>query len=116
MTWLTATTADATKRYENDKNIVSPSTLLLLRPKMRFPGECLRKQTLCMVEAITVHCQYILETMDQTKYLPALQVRRKWQRKERNIAINDLALVCDETSPRGHWPLGMVQGKAEMAL
>ena len=50
------------------------------------------------------------------EYLPALQVRQKWQRKERHIAINDLVLVCDETSPRGHLSLALVQIKAEMAL
>ena len=24
------------------------------------------------------------------------------------MAVNDLVLVCDETSTRGHWPLGLV--------
>ena len=45
MTWLTATPADVKKGMKTVK-IVSQSTLLLLRPNMRFPRECLRKQTL----------------------------------------------------------------------
>ena len=42
------------------------------------------------------------------EYLQTLQSRQKWHRVEPNFALNDLVLVCDESSPRGKWPLGRV--------
>lgn len=42
------------------------------------------------------------------EYLSNLQVRQKWLTQQKNVAVNDLVLVCDETSMRGHWSLGLV--------
>ena len=42
------------------------------------------------------------------EYLPTLQVRQKWFRPRRNLAIGDLVLVMDQTMPRNCWPLGKV--------
>lgn len=42
------------------------------------------------------------------EYLPSLQTRQKWALPWRNLAVNDLVLICDETSPRGRWPLGLI--------
>ena len=44
------------------------------------------------------------------EYLPALRERRKWTNDARNVREGDLALVVDENSPRGCWPLGRVLG------
>ena len=35
-------------------------------------------------------------------------MRQKWENAHRNLSIDDLVLVCDETSSRGQWPLGRV--------
>ena len=42
------------------------------------------------------------------EYLPALQVREKWQRPHRNVTEGDIVLVVGENMPRGQWPLGKV--------
>jgi hypothetical protein len=42
------------------------------------------------------------------EYIPELQKRHKWVDKCRNLKVNDLVLLCDENTPRGLWPLGLV--------
>ena len=42
------------------------------------------------------------------EYLPELQRRHKWVDKSKNLKVNDLVLLCDENTPRGLWPLGIV--------
>ena len=42
-------------------------------------------------------------------YLPALQARQKWCSPRRNFAVADLVLVVDEKTPRGRWPMGLIE-------
>ena len=42
------------------------------------------------------------------EYLTCLQKREKWLKKSRDVNINDIVLIVDETLPRCHWPLGRV--------
>jgi hypothetical protein len=42
------------------------------------------------------------------EYLPELQKRSKWQNLVRNVKVNDVVLVLDESTPRGLWPMGIV--------
>ena len=41
-------------------------------------------------------------------YRSLLQGRNKWTQKRRNVAVNDVVLLVDESLPRGRWPLGRV--------
>ena len=43
------------------------------------------------------------------EYLLSLQERQKWIRPRRNVAVGDLVLIADEHSPRGQWPMGVVE-------
>jgi len=43
------------------------------------------------------------------EYLPILQERAYMTRKRANLAIGDVALVVDDSVPRGQWPLGLVE-------
>ena len=43
------------------------------------------------------------------EYLPALQRRSKWTKPTPNLKLNDLVLIANENTPRGDWPLGLVQ-------
>ena len=43
------------------------------------------------------------------EYIPTLQERQKWLYPKRNLAVGDLVLIVDEGSPRGRWPLGLVE-------
>ena len=42
------------------------------------------------------------------EYLPTLQERAKWNKVKRNLKVNDVVLVRDETAPRNVWPIGVV--------
>ena len=43
------------------------------------------------------------------EYLPTLQERQKWLKPRRNLKINDLVLMADKKSPRGQWPMAIVE-------
>ena len=42
------------------------------------------------------------------EYLPSLQQRQKWNRPQRNVAVDDIVLVLDNNKPRNSWPLARV--------
>ena len=37
-----------------------------------------------------------------------MQTRQKWQTSKRNLTIDDIVLVMDESLPKGYWPLERV--------
>ena len=39
------------------------------------------------------------------EYLAMLQIRKKWNKDQRNLKQNDLVLVQKDNIPRSHWPL-----------
>ena len=43
------------------------------------------------------------------EYLPTLQERQKWLKPRRNLKIKDLVLMVDKKSPRGQWPMALVE-------
>jgi len=42
------------------------------------------------------------------EYLPELTRRRKWQDAKRSLAVGDVVIVKDESTPRAVCPLGLV--------
>ena len=42
------------------------------------------------------------------EYLQNLQLRPKWNKRERNLAIGDFVLIKDKESHRNNWPTGKV--------
>lgn len=42
------------------------------------------------------------------EYLTSLQQRQKWNKPQRNLAVNDIVLLLDENTPRSIWPLERV--------
>ena len=42
------------------------------------------------------------------EYLPTLQERPKWHQERRNLQVNDIVLIKDESTPRNEWPMGVV--------
>ena len=42
------------------------------------------------------------------EYLPTITERKKWQKHQPNLEIDDIVLIINPDSPRGHWPLGRV--------
>ena len=40
------------------------------------------------------------------EYLSCLRLRQKWLNPQRNLSVDDVVLVSDESTPRGEWPMG----------
>ena len=45
-----------------------------------------------------------------TECLQTLQERHKWHLEKKNLEINDVVLISDETMPPSYWPLAKVIG------
>lgn len=37
-----------------------------------------------------------------------LQTRSKWYKDRQNFHVDDLVLLSDTNTPRGHWPMGRI--------
>jgi hypothetical protein len=44
------------------------------------------------------------------EYVPALIHRKKWNRPEPNLSVNDLVVIEGKDLQRGLWPIGVVEG------
>ena len=101
---LTKVSSDAT-----DLSPLTPNHLLLLQhgpdpPSGSFSsGDMFRRRW-----------KYIQHLANQfwrrwmREYIPELQKRQKWSKDKRNVQVNDVVLLCDESTPRGLWPMGIV--------
>lgn len=93
-----------------DPEPLSPNKLLIMRSNSCVPPGLFDKDD--------IYCrrwwrqvQYLADVFWRRwtrEYIPTLQVRQKWPNIRRNLAVNDLVLVCDDSVARGHWPLGRV--------
>ncbi len=93
-----------------DPEPLSPNKLLILRSNSCAPPGVFDKDD--------IYCrrwwrqvQYLANIFWRRwtrEYIPSLQVRQKWHNVQRNLAVNDLVLVSDESVPRGQWPLGRI--------
>ena len=44
----------------------------------------------------------------RSEYLPSLLARKKWDKERRNLKVDDVVLMMEESAPRGFWPLARV--------
>ena len=100
---LTKVSSDCT-----DLNAITPNHILLLRegpPPLCFQEKDRHRQLWRQVQyyAGQFWRRFLRE------YIPMLQSRQKWLKKERNFQVGDLVLICQESLPRGLWPLAIVQ-------
>ena len=93
----------------NDFSPLTPNHLLLLRKGPDPPpGVFLQDH---MYRRRWKYTQHLVEQFWRRwirEYLPELQRRQKWTKESRNIKKDDLVLLCDENTPRGLWPLGII--------
>lgn len=89
---------------------LSPNHLLLLRPNDNLPpGIFVRKDG--FGKRRWRQAQYsgnLFWRRWVKEYLPLLQTRKKWVLPQENLAVGDMILVMDESTPRGQWPLRRV--------
>ncbi|KAK3716441.1 hypothetical protein QZH41_007049 [Actinostola sp. cb2023] len=94
----------------NDLEALTPNHLLLQRQNIVTPPGIFVKEDLYSRKQWR-HAQFLANCFWSRwvrEYVPTLQQRPKWQRAQRNLAVNDLVLVVDNTLPRSRWLLGRV--------
>ena len=92
-----------------DPSALSPNHLLLLQEQ-----PCLSLGSFCDVDLYKRRWRCVQHLADEfwrrlREYLPLLQTRGKWLKDSQNVQKGDLVLMKDENTPRGVWPLGVVQ-------
>ena len=94
----------------NDNEPLTPNHLLLLKSEVSLPpGLFNREDSLSRRRWRQV--QYLADLFWRRwskEYLPLLQLRQKWVKPKRNLAVGDVVLVSTEASHRNSWPLGRI--------
>ena len=88
-----------------------PSQLLTLKSKVLLPppGVFVKQDIYCRKRWRRI--QYLANqfwTRWRSEFLPTLQARSKWHKEQRNLQINDIVVLIDESLPRCSWPLARV--------
>ncbi|XP_068739665.1 uncharacterized protein [Montipora capricornis] len=94
----------------NDLEPLTPNHLILQRRNLFVPPGVFAKEDLYSRKQWR-HAQFIADCFWSRwirEYVPTLQQRHKWLLSKRNLAVNDLVLVVDNTVPRSRWLLGRV--------
>ena len=95
--------------YRNDETL-TPNHFLLGRRNPNLPPDVVNDKDLCSRKRWK-HAQVVAQHFWKRwlqEYLPPFTERRPWRRDGSNVCEGHLALVVDENSPRGCWPLGRV--------
>ena len=95
-----------------DEQPLTPNHLLHLRPCPSLPPGIFNKDDLNCRRAWR-QAQYLANLFWRrwtNEYLPTLLERKKRNRPRRNLAVDDLVFLADESFPRGKWPLGRIRG------
>ena len=92
-----------------DCNALTPNHLLLLRGGLAMPPRAFSREDNYSCRRWR-QVQYLscLFWRRWRRILPSLQQRQKWNKPQRNLAVNDIVLLLDENAPRSSWPLGRV--------
>jgi hypothetical protein len=93
-----------------DLEPLTPNHLLQLRMGPSLPPGVFAKQDLYSRRRWR-QVQYLADLFWKRwikEYLPTLQLRRKWLKRERNVEVGDAVLLVDDDLPRNNWLLGRV--------
>ena len=94
----------------NDWEALTPNHLLLLRAGPKLPPGLFEKED-CYSRRRWRQVQYMADVFWRRwikEYLPSLQQRQRWSKARRNLQVNDIVLLVDDSSPRSLWPLARV--------
>ncbi|XP_045026266.1 uncharacterized protein LOC123470255 [Daphnia magna] len=86
---------------------LTPNHFLLGRPNPHLPADVIDPEIKCLRRR-WFHAQQIVDQVWSRwlrEYLPTLTTRNKWTRSQNNLEVNDMVLMVDPKSPRGHWPI-----------
>jgi transposase InsO family protein len=93
----------------NDLSPVTPNHLLMIKKHVALPPGVFQESDMYRKRWRAV--QFIVDQFWKQwlkQYIPELQCRSKWLKKEKNFKVGDLVLISDENTPRGVWPMGIV--------
>lgn len=93
----------------SDCNPLTPAHALFLNPPIVLPPSLLSNED--YPHKRWKQIQYLSHVFWKKwikQYLPLLQKRNKWLRKNPNFQVGDLVLITDENLSRGKWPLARV--------
>ena len=93
-----------------DEEPLTPNHLLLLNREPSLPPGIFDRNDL-YTRRRWKQVQYLSDLFWKRwtrEYLPLLQQRTKWMQPQRNISVDDVVLLLDESSPRNVWPIGRV--------
>ena len=93
-----------------DLEPLTPNHLLLLRGQPSLPPGTFGKDDLYSRKRWR-QIQYLTDIFWRRwvrEYLPGLQERQKWSLQRRNLAVGDIVLVVDQSTPRNSWPIGRI--------
>ena len=94
-----------------DASSLTPNDLLLLQSPVQLPPGIFAQHD-TYVKRRWRQVQYLADQFWRRwikEYLPLLQRRQKWLTQNPNMAVGDLVLLVDESTPRGQWAKGLVQ-------
>ena len=91
-----------------DHDALTPNHVLLTQSNQPLPPGVFKKADLyCRRRWRQV--QYLVDIFWKRwihEYIPILQKRQKWLQSKRNVAVGDLALLTDSSTPRKMWLMG----------
>ena len=94
----------------NDMNCLTPNHLLLLR--QQHSVDMGKFDHVDQYKRRWRYVQYLVQQFWNRwirEYLPEMQKRCKWLKVARNVKPGDVVLIIGENTPRGIWPMGLVQ-------
>ena len=94
----------------NDIEPLTPNHLLLLKSEVALPPGLFKKED-SLSRRRWRQVQYLADLFWRRwskEYLPLLQLRQKWVKPKRNLAVGDVVLISTEASHRNSWPLGRI--------
>ncbi|KAI8513813.1 hypothetical protein Bbelb_081370 [Branchiostoma belcheri] len=94
----------------DDLEALTPNRLLTMKMKTSLPPNLTSKNDL-YARRRWKQVQYLADLFWKRwsqEYFTSLQERQKWGKQRQNLAVGDIVLLKDETSPRSCWPLGRV--------
>ena len=94
----------------SDELLLSPSLLLNQSQSYLLPEPNYIDQKILLTQRYKSIQQMVQNwwKLWSRDYLKTLQARNKWKLEKRNIIVNDIVLISDETIPPARWPLARV--------
>jgi hypothetical protein len=96
---------------DETKEVLTPNMLLTMKSDVMLPppgnieeNDVYSRKRWLKVQALS----NLFWRRWKNEYMANLQKRQKWVKPRRNIQIDDVVLVKDDTVPRCEWPLGKV--------